>query len=218
MTDDIQNALESSRFYGILDSGYVSPRDWIEKYDGLANGGAGVIQVRAKKESATERYELLSTVIRHRAESSVSNRPLLIINDDLELCLQFDDIGLHVGQDDTPPIEARLKLGPSRALGLSTHSIAQSKSAMDLPKGTLNYFAVGPVFATQTKPSYEAVGLSLVKWVASQEPEIPFFCIGGINRNNVDKVRESGGAQVVAVSDALCDPDTSQAVASFTKR
>jgi thiamine-phosphate pyrophosphorylase len=76
----------------------------------------------------------------------------------------------------------------------------------------LSYFAVGPVFATQTKPGYRAVGLELVTHVAGMQPAIPFFCIGGINRGNVHQVAATGARRVVAVSDILCDRDPAAAV------
>ena len=88
---------------------------------------------------------------------------------------------------------------------------------MELPKGTLDYFAVGPVFATQTKPSYTPVGLELVRWVDRQSPKLPFFCIGGINRGNIDEVRKAGGSKVVAVSDPLLAQDTAAAVMEYTR-
>lgn len=178
------------------------------------SGGAGIIQVRAKKASDAERESLLRQILDVRKQAH-DPQPPLILNDDIELCLRHSNVGLHVGQDDTPPIEARERLGPNRLLGLSTHSIQQAQQAMELPEGTLDYFAIGPVFATQTKPSYTPVGLELVRWVSEQRPEIPFFCIGGINRENLAEVRQAGGSRVVAVSDPLLAEDTAAAVKEY---
>lgn len=209
--------LKRVAFYGILDSGYVSKSDWISKFQALARGGAGLIQVRAKKETADERRELLELAIEANESLLEEYRRPIIMNDDLELCLQYPNIGLHVGQDDTPAREARQRLGPDRILGLSTHSIAQAQAAMDLGSQVLSYFAVGPVFATQTKPDYEPVGLELVQWVVEQKPKLPFFCIGGINRGNIDQIRTSGASRIVTVSDVLSDMDTLTAVSDSIK-
>ena len=203
-----------SPFYGILDTGYVSRSDWTAKYDALAAGGAGIIQIRAKKSDAAERAALLDQIVQHRARSHrpASEQPILIMNDDLELCLRHEGVGLHVGQDDIPAREARERLGPQRVLGLSTHSPEQARAAMELGPQVLSYFAVGPVFATQTKPDYTPVGLELVSFVAQLKPELPFFCIGGINRSNIEQLRDAGGRQIVTVSDALLN-DTAAVVA-----
>lgn len=203
--------LNATRFYGILDTGYVSKSNWSSKYEGLAQGGAGIVQIRAKRESASEREHLLARILEQRETTDSQSQPLLVINDDIDLCLRYPEIGLHIGQDDTPPAEARDRIGPERLIGLSTHSIAQATAAMEQKQGVIDYFAVGPVFATQTKPDYEPVGLDLVRWVAAQSPAIPFFCIGGINRANVAQVSKAGARRVVSVSDVLLAQDTSEA-------
>lgn len=207
--------LQHCSFYGILDTGYVSPDEWIAKYDALAEGGATIIQIRAKNASPDELMELTRSVVEHRArtQNDKGNKPYLIINDSLEVALAFPDLGLHVGQDDLPAPEARRTLGPDRILGLSTHSPTQADQAMELGPEVLSYFAVGPVFPTQTKPDYTPVGLKLVRYVSDRKPELPFFCIGGINRHNIDQVRKAGARRIVTVSDVLCDLNTTSAVA-----
>lgn len=197
-------------FYGILDTGYVSDGEWEAKCEALIRGGAGVIQLRAKKESQDQRRALLERIL----PLFMGIHTPLIINDDIELVLQYPDLGLHVGQDDIAVTEARQRLGPQRYLGLSTHSPRQADAAMELAD-MLSYFAVGPVFSTQTKPDYIPVGLELVRYVARKKPTLPWFCIGGISRSNVQRVRDAGARGVVAVSDALCARDTAAAVREF---
>lgn len=194
-------------FYGILDTGYVTRDQCVEKCKALLNGGAGVIQLRAKKESCAERRDILQEILPLFDGYSVP----FILNDDLELALEFSEVGLHVGQDDVSVEEARAVLGPDRHLGLSTHSPDQVAAAITRAH-LLSYFAVGPVFATQTKPDYIPVGLMLVEHVASLKPPLPWYCIGGVNRKNCDQVRISGAPGVVAVSDVLCPADTAAAV------
>lgn len=196
-----------AKFYGILDASLVKREQWLEKCQALIAGGAGVIQLRAKGETLSARILLLESILPTCEEARVP----LIINDDLELCLKYPGLGLHVGQEDIPAVEARAHLGPDRFLGLSTHSLDQAKEALALVE-VLNYFAVGPIFSTATKPDYTAVGLELIRDVVALEPELPFFVIGGINRTTVGKVCEAGARQVVVVSDVLCDDDTCKAV------
>lgn len=193
--------------YAILDSSWVSRDQWTEKCRQLLQGGADLIQLRAKKESPAERRELLEAILPLFAKTFIP----LVINDDIDLCLSYPRLGLHVGQDDIPAPIARERLGPDRILGLSTHSRPQAEAAIALGE-TLSYFAVGPVFATPTKPDYTPVGLELVQNVANLGPSLPFFCIGGITRNNIRQVTGAGARNIVIVSDLLSVPDTASAV------
>ena len=203
--------LAQARFYGILDTGYVSDKDWELKCQALITGGADIIQLRAKKQSSTERLALLERILPFFTEKA----PPLIINDDLELALAYPGLGLHVGQDDLSVIEARAALGPERILGLSTHSVAQAQGAIG-QVNLLDYFAVGPVFATPTKPTYTPVGLQLVATVAGWDDAgkvaLPWFSIGGINRQTVSEVTKAGAKRIVVVSDVLCAEDTASAI------
>ncbi|WP_269540410.1 thiamine phosphate synthase [Cerasicoccus fimbriatus] len=195
------------RVYGILDTGYVTPQDWVTKCQALLDGGADIIQLRAKGTTRALRRELLESILPLIALSPTP----LVLNDDWELALEYDHIGVHVGQDDTPVAEVRSALGPDRVLGLSTHSPAQADAAIAIAE-QLTYFAVGPVFATQTKPDYTPVGLELVSYVAGRKPSLPWFCIGGVSRANAKQVIAAGAEALVAVSDLLCAENTATAV------
>ncbi|OHE81129.1 MAG: thiamine-phosphate diphosphorylase [Verrucomicrobia bacterium RIFCSPLOWO2_12_FULL_64_8] len=214
--------LESARLYTILDTAYVSPGRWPETCQALITGGADLIQLRMKKETAAERRTLVETVLplfggRHQTEETGGGGPSLIINDNITLAQSFPGLGLHVGQDDTDPRLARQVLGPDRILGLSTHSLEQVRAALELPAGTLSYFAVGPIFATPTKPDYKPVGLPIIAQVATLKPALPFFCIGGIGRETLPRAIAAGARRVVVVSDILRDPDPAAAVRALRK-
>ena len=100
----MKSSLHRARFYGILDTAYVSLDDWTAKCEALIGGGADIIQLRAKKESHAERTELLEAIL-----PLFEERPLpLIINDDIDLALLYPGLGLHVGQDDLPVSGHRL--------------------------------------------------------------------------------------------------------------
>lgn len=198
------------RFYGILDTGYVSPEAYRSKCEALLHGGADIIQLRAKRQSREEKRAILRAILPLFEGGSVP----LILNDDLELALEFPAVGLHIGQDDISVTSAREALGCERVLGLSTHSPEQAAGAI-AQRELLHYFAVGPVFSTQTKPDYIPVGLELVRHVASLNPPLPWVCIGGISRSNAQQVIDAGAKGLVAVSDPLLDADTAAAVAAY---
>jgi thiamine-phosphate pyrophosphorylase len=200
-------------FYAILDSGYVDEAEWEYKAESLLAGGACLLQIRAKGHPVERVAELVERALPTARKFDVP----LIVNDHLEVALAIPGAGLHLGQDDGDFREARKRLGPDRILGLSTHSLEQARSAI-AAADVLSYFAVGPVFATGTKPDYPPVGLDLVRQVAHEKPSIPFYCIGGINRANLDQVLEAGALGVVAVSDPLLDEDTEAATRVFADR
>lgn len=145
----------------------------------------------------------------------VAAPPPLVVNDDLELALAYPNLGLHLDQDDHTPLLARERLGPGRLLGLSTHSPEQATAAQALPPDTLDYFAVGPVFATQTKPDDTPVGLGLGRHVAATRPALPWFCIGGIKHANLREVLAAGATRVVVVSEVLCAADPAALIREF---
>lgn len=198
------------KLYAILDSGYVPSDRWESVATALLEGGADLLQVRAKEMSGAERHRLVERVFPITRQFG----KVLIVNDDIEVALAFPNVGLHLGQDDMDVLAARQQLGDARILGLSTHSIAQATAAIALAKD-LDYFAVGPVFATPTKPTYEPVGLELVTAVSQLNPPLPFFCIGGVNRQTVQQVVKAGATRVVAVSDLLLAEDVAAATATL---
>jgi len=187
------------QFYGILDTGYLRPEEFSSACKALIAGGASLLQFRAKDLDHAQRIEILDTIV------PICTVPL-IINDHIDLALRYEKTGLHVGQDDMSPKEARAALGEGRILGLSTHSIEQAKGAIE-QADLLDYFAVGPVFPTQTKPDYQSVGLELVEAVSTLKPPLPFYSIGGISRKNVQQVLGAGAQNVCVVSDILCAED-----------
>lgn len=212
-TSHLRPSLSAARFYAILDTGYVAPARWADTCRALLDGGADLIQLRAKRETAAERRSLLEKILPLFEQSSTP----LIINDDLELACAYPRLGLHVGQDDIDIAKARDALGEDRLLGLSTHSVEQARRAI-AQRGLLDYFAVGPVFATPTKPEAKAVGLELVRTVAGMAPPLPWFCIGGIKSGNLDEVRSANGERVVVVSEVLQAADPTALVHSYQAR
>ena len=200
----------ASGFYAILDRGYVDDAQWEPKAQALVDGGAVLLQVRAKNASPEA---ILGLAERVRPILEAAAVPL-IINDHLEVALRIPGAGLHIGQDDLPVAEARRRLGPKRLLGLSTHSLEQARGAI-AQADLLSYFAVGPVFATGTKPDYLPVGLELVAQVAALRPPLPFYCIGGIQPTNRQRVFDAGARGLVAVSDVLLSDDTAAAVRAY---
>jgi thiamine-phosphate pyrophosphorylase len=125
---------------------------------------------------------------------------LFIVNDDPYLARELDADGVHVGQDDMDPVEARRIVGPDGIVGLSTHSPEQIAAAATQP---VDYISVGPIWETPTKAGRPATGLELIR-TAAEIATHPWFAIGGIDTGNVGEV-VAAGAQRICVVRAIRD-------------
>lgn len=174
------------------------------------DGGARFLQLRAKQLSAGLFLDLCDTVVR-AAESYGAQ---VIVNDRIDLARASGAAGVHVGQDDLPPADARLQLGPGAIVGFSTHSVSQIEAALHEP---ITYLAVGPVFGTSTKETgYAAVGLELVATAARLAGDlIPIVAIGGITLERAPAVLEAGAWCVAVIGDLVASADPSSRVRAY---
>ncbi len=156
-------------------------------------GGVDVIQLRDKSLEAAEELELLA-VLRSVAEEFGR---LWAVNDRADIALLSGAPVVHVGQKDLPLPALRSLVGPSAALGLSSHDPAQASAAAADPLA--DYFCVGPLWATPTKPGRAAVGLELVEHAAALGTAKPWFAIGGVDLSTVDAVVAAGASRIVVV-------------------
>jgi thiamine-phosphate pyrophosphorylase len=132
----------------------------------------------------------------------------VIVNDRADVARLSAAHGLHVGQDDLSPADARLVIESSSILGLSTHTRAQWEAAVGEP---ISYLAIGPAFGTGTKHTgYEAIGLGVVGEASAHAAAhgLPVVAIGGITIENAVSVIEAGASSVAVISDLMSgDPE-----------
>ncbi|HET8975557.1 MAG TPA: thiamine phosphate synthase [Solirubrobacterales bacterium] len=154
-------------------------------------GGAGIIELRDRERppAAIER-----SAATFRRVADIYSAPF-IVNDDPHLARELDADGVHVGQDDVPPAEAREILGPDAIVGLSTHSPEQIEAAHSQP---VDYISVGPIWETPTKEGRPGTGLELIAH-AAKTATLPWFAIGGIDPSNVDQVIAAGARRICVV-------------------
>lgn len=185
--------LAAARLYFITEP---MPEDRLD--DALA-GGVDVLQLRMKDASDDE---IVAAAGQFRA---VCDRrgAVFVLNDRPDLVDACGADGVHVGQEDVSSAEARALVGPARIVGLSTHSREQIETAGE---ADVDYIAVGPVFATPTKPGRPAVGLELVRTAAEIAP-VPWFAIGGIDVRNAASVVEAGARRLAVVRAIRDAPD-----------
>jgi thiamine-phosphate pyrophosphorylase len=133
---------------------------------------------------------------------------LFIVNDRPDVAVAAGADGVHLGQDDLPPDVARAILGPDAIVGRSTHTADEVRRARSEP---VDYIAVGPCFATPTKPGRPAAGLGLLR-VAAAETTVPWFAIGGINAGTLPEVVAAGARRIVVVRAVTESADPAVAV------
>lgn len=177
------------------------------------DGGATLIQLRAKHTPSRTFMADVESVV--AAASAYGAR--IIVNDRADVATMSGASGVHVGQDDLSPADARAVAGPLADVGLSTHTEAQLVAALDEP---VTYVAIGPVFGTETKDTgYEAVGLRLVARAAAiVAGRMPLVAIGGITLDRAASVIEAGATSVAVISDLLVGGDPASRVRAFVER
>jgi len=169
-------------------------------------GGVDIIQLRDKSLEAAEELELLAVLRSVAAEFG----KLWAVNDRADIAMLSGAPVFHVGQKDIPLPAVRSLVGPAVGVGLSSHDPAQAAAAAADPNA--DYFCVGPLWATPTKPGRAAVGLELVEHAAALQTSKPWFAIGGIDLGNVDQVVAAGASRIVVVR-AVTDAENPTAAA-----
>jgi thiamine-phosphate pyrophosphorylase len=173
-------------------------------------GGADIIQLREK--GLTDR-ELLKRAREVRILTAQA-KARFVLNDRPDLARLSGADGVHLGQDDITVRDARRIVGPSMVIGVSTHDRAQLEAAVLAGAG---YLGVGPVFPSATKEfaEPELAGLAHVQ-AAAETTNIPWFAIGGITEENVQRVLDAGATRI-AVSAAVVKADRPRRAAQRLK-
>jgi thiamine-phosphate pyrophosphorylase len=207
--------LAQCRLYTFIDTACLRGRDPARIARQLCQGGSDLIQLRAKNCPPGEIRRLALILLPILRDAGVG----LVVNDHYDLARETGADLCHLGQEDffdsghTRVSElAAAPGGP--AIGLSTHSPEQAARSLAASPA---YLAVGPVYATGTKPGVKPVTLEYVRWAAAHLT-IPWFAIGGIHLGNLDEVMAAGARAVCAVSAILNAPDVAAACRQFKDR
>jgi thiamine-phosphate pyrophosphorylase len=231
--------LVDCRLYAFVDTAYLQGRVPEVVAQQLCDGGADLIQLRAKKSTPGEIHRMAEAILPVTRRANVG----LVINDYLDIARETGAELCHLGQEDffdvgyknvlelkgrdarpARPMGGGTSAGrpggatlPELKIGLSTHAPQQAKRAL---AAGADYLAIGPVYATGTKPTAKPVTLEYVRWAAASQNgvNIPWFAIGGINQENLDDVLAAGARRVCVVSAILNAPDVAKACAEFRRR
>jgi thiamine-phosphate pyrophosphorylase len=188
--------LQDAQLYLVCDA---RPRTFL---DDCLRGGVELVQLR---DGTLDDQSVIEAARPFRAAAD-AHGALFILNDRPDLVEACGADGVHVGQEDATPAEARAIVGPDRIVGRSTHAPEQADAALADPD--VDYLSIGPVHETPTKPGRPAAGLSYVEYAAHAVGQSkPWFAIGGLDEDNLEAVLERGARRVVVVRALTESPD-----------
>jgi thiamine-phosphate pyrophosphorylase len=215
--------LADCRLYAFVDTAYLHGRASEVVAQQLCDGGADLIQLRAKKSSPDEIRRMAEAILPVTRRANVG----LVINNHFEIAREVGADFCHLGQEDffgrdaRPARPMKSETGrpggatlPELKIGLSTHAPEQAQRALAAEP---DYIAIGPVYATGTKPTAKPVTLKYVRWAAANI-NIPWFAIGGINLENLGDVLAAGARRICVVSAILNATDVTKTCAEFRHR
>jgi len=203
VVDRSDDAFRLNGLYLVTDEG----EQLVERVRRAIAGGVSALQFRRKGGERAEKLSLGRELQELCAQACIP----FIVNDDLSLALELDADGLHLGQDDGDPAEARRQLGPHRLLGISTHDLDEALAAQ---AAGADYIGFGAMFPTRSKEIRHLAGPEGLAAVRDQI-KIPLVAIGGITRNNVARVIDSGADAVAVISAVLENRDPAAAAAEL---
>ena len=176
----------------------------------LAGGPVAAFQMRVKDTNEHELARLAEPLQRLCADAGCA----FIVNDSMALAKRIGADGVHLGQSDGDPREARALLGPSAQIGRTCHD--SRHLAMEAGEAGCDYVAFGAFYPTTTKPSHYRPKPEILSWWSSLF-EIPCVAIGGITPDNAQPLLDAG-ADFIAVCQAVWDrDDPGAAVARFNE-
>lgn len=190
----------NSKVYAITDSQLLPSDKLLSAVADALKGGCKLVQYRDKSTDQSRRLfeakHLVSLCNQYQAQ--------LLINDDVELAKNSSAHGVHLGQEDTNPVAARLILGNRAIIGVTCHdSLALAQQAI---KDTANYIAFGRFFPSSTKPDARPAPISLIGEARAQFGNMPIAVIGGITLDNGKQLLDAG-ADMLAVCNSLFSAD-----------
>ena len=181
--------------YVILDAALLTSSE-LDIAKQLLDAGVRLFQYRNKRASSRELLQASSAL----TAQLVPQGALFFVNDRPDVAFLSGASGVHVGQDDVPPAEARAVVGTETLVGVSTHNLEQFRVAAE---SSADYVALGPVFATDSKANPDpVVGTAMIR-EARTLTQKPIVAIGGITLDQAREVLDAGADSVAVISDIL---------------
>lgn len=205
--DKIKKAMQ---LYLVTDRHWLKAHSLYEDVEAAINGGVTCVQLREKHLNR----QLFIREAKELKEICNQNQIPLIINDDVEVMLEVDADGIHVGQNDMQAQDVRKLIGSDKVLGVSVQTVEQAITAQN---AGADYLGVGAVFPTETKDDAIEVDLATLQDIC-QHVDIPIVAIGGINQENLLQLEGSGIDGIAVVSAIMAAEDIFEATKQLKEK
>lgn len=193
--------------YAVTDRAWLGDKTLSWQVEESLKGGATMIQLREKHLD----HEHFLKEAKEIKELCRKYQVPFLINDDVDLAVEVDADGVHVGQHDMEAGKVRKKIGPNRILGVSAQTVEQALLAQ---QAGADYLGVGAVFPTGTKDDADAVSIQTLGEIC-RAVSIPVVAIGGIGQHNVMQLAGSGICGIAVVSAIYAQPDIQNAASTL---
>ena len=200
--DEIRSAM---LLYAVTDRAWLGGRTLPEVTEEVLKNGATFLQVREKgmdHDAFLAEAEVLK-------EQAARYHVPFVVNDSIEVALECDADGVHVGQSDIVGKDVRALIGPDKILGISANTV---ETAVAAEKAGADYIGVGAVFGTTTKKDAKSLTVEALRAIC-EAVTIPVVAIGGINADNLLQLKGSGVDGVAVVSAIFAQKDSGAATA-----
>lgn len=187
------------RLYAVTDRSWLGSQTLAEQVEAALRGGATCVQLREKTQC---REDFLRQAQQLKVLCARYGVPLLI-NDNVELALEVDADGVHVGQEDMDAGDVRRLIGADKILGVTAKTVAQALRAQ---QAGADYLGSGAVFGSTTKANAKPMSRELLQSIC-QSVSIPVVAIGGIHRGNIASLAGTGIRGVAVVSGIFAAED-----------
>ena len=204
------------KLYAITDRQWLQGARLSEHVKLAIEGGATMIQIRDKdilstasdaglKDEYTEALEIKKICHEHKVP--------LIINDNVQFAIDIDADGVHLGQDDMNPAEARKLLGTDKIIGVTATTVQQAKKAQ---ADGADYLGSGAVFGSTTTLNAQPMTKELLREITAAV-DIPVVAIGGINADNAATLKGTGIAGIAVVGAIFASEDIKAAARKLSE-
>ncbi|HJB26475.1 MAG TPA: thiamine phosphate synthase [Firmicutes bacterium] len=197
------------QLYLVTDRSWLGGKTLLSQVEACLDAGVTFLQLREK--DLDERSFLEEA--REIGRAAKSRHIPFVVNDNLQVALQSDADGVHVGQHDMAAKDVRALIGPDKILGVSAQTVEQAVAA---ERAGADYLGVGAVFHTSTKLDAADVDHSTLRAICDAV-SIPVVAIGGIGPGNILQLAGSGIDGVAVISSILAQPDVAQAAADMKR-
>lgn len=201
---------EDMILYAVTDRAWLNGETLEQQVEKAIEGGVTFVQLREKECSQKEFLELAEKV---KKVTDRYNVPF-VINDNVEIAIACNADGVHIGQSDMELKAARKKLGDKKIIGVSAKTVEQ---AMEAQINGADYLGVGAVFPTSTKKDANCISINTIKEIC-QSVTIPVVAIGGIQKENMLKLKGAGIDGIAVISGIFASENVKEAAKTLRQQ